>query len=47
MKLDDVRPADCHAHAQRLLTEVAAIRAEMGRAEDLRPLPEVTDSCTR
>lgn len=47
MKLEDVRPADCYAHAQRLLSEVASIRDEMGRAEDARPLPEVTEARPR
>jgi hypothetical protein len=47
MKLEDVRPADCHARAQRLLVEVALIRDEMGRSEDARPVPEITDARPR
>jgi len=37
MLLDDVRPHDCLAHAERLLAEVGLIRTELGRAEDGRP----------
>lgn len=47
MKLEDVRPGDCYAHAQRLLSEVASVRDEMGRTEDLRPIPHVTDARPR
>ena len=47
MKLDDVRPADCHARARRLLAEISTIRDEMGRSEDARPGPEVTDAKPR
>jgi hypothetical protein len=47
MKIDDVRPGDCYAHAQRLLAEVGAIRDEMGRAADTRSLPEVTEARPR
>ena len=47
MKLDDVRPGDCYARAQRLLAEVAAIRDELGRAADTRALPEVTGARPR
>ena len=47
MRLEDVRPGDCYAHAQRLLSEVASIRDEVGRTEDLRPVPDVTDARPR
>jgi hypothetical protein len=47
MRLEEVLPAHCHARARRLLAEVALIRDEMGRAEDTRPLPEVTDAKPR
>lgn len=46
-KLEDVRPADCYAHAQRLLAEVQAIRTEMGRSEDARAPLELTDAKPR
>ena len=42
MKLDDIQPMHCHALARRLLAESRAIREEMGRAEDTRPIPEIT-----
>jgi hypothetical protein len=42
MKLDDIQPMHCHALAQRLLAESRAIREELGRAEDTRPVPEVS-----
>jgi hypothetical protein len=47
MKLDDVRPADCHARALRVLGEVNLIRDEMGRTEDARPVPEVVGAAPR
>jgi hypothetical protein len=47
MKLEEVLPAHCHARARRLLAEVTLIRDEMGRAEDARPLPEITDAKPR
>jgi len=46
-KLEDVRPADCFAHAQRLLAEVQAIRIEMGRSEDVRAPLELSDAKPR
>jgi hypothetical protein len=42
MKLEDIKPAHCHALAQRLLAETRAIREEMGRSEDTRAIPEIT-----
>ena len=42
MKLDDIQPMHCHALAKRLLAESRAIREELGRAEDTRPVPEIT-----
>jgi hypothetical protein len=47
MKLEDVRPADCYAHARRLLADVGAIRTEMGRAEDTRQPLELTEARPR
>jgi hypothetical protein len=47
MKLEDVRPADCYARAQRLLGECVLVRAEMGRAEDARPIPQVSNAQPR
>lgn len=47
MKLEDVKPADCYARAQRLLAETAMIRDEMGRTEDGRPSPEITGAQPR
>lgn len=42
MKLDAILPAHCHALARRLLAESRAIREEMGRSEDQRPVPEIS-----
>lgn len=42
MKLDDIQPMHCHALASRLLAETRAIREEMGRSEDTRPVPEIS-----
>jgi hypothetical protein len=47
MKIDDVKPAHCHARAQRLLGELRMIREEMGRAEDTRPAPEIANAAPR
>jgi hypothetical protein len=47
MKLEDVRPADCHARALRVAGEVALIRDEMGRSPDGRPMPEISDAAPR
>ncbi|HET9988433.1 MAG TPA: hypothetical protein VFQ65_07930 [Kofleriaceae bacterium] len=47
MKLEDVRPADCYAHAQRVLADAGAIRIEMGRSEDSRSALELTDAKPR
>jgi hypothetical protein len=44
MKVDDVTPAHCHARARQVLADLAVLRAEMGRAEDARALPEVGDA---
>ncbi len=42
MKIDDIKPAHCHALASRLLAEVRSVREEMGRSEDARTVPEIT-----
>ena len=42
MKLEEIQPHHCHALARRLLAEVRFIREELGRAEDTRPVPEIT-----
>lgn len=42
MKLDDIQPMHCHALAKRLLAESRAIREELGRGEDTRPVPEIS-----
>ncbi len=42
MNLDAILPAHCHALARRLLVEARAIRDELGRPSDVRPVPEVT-----
>jgi hypothetical protein len=47
MKLEDIRPADCYARAQRLLGEVVLVRTEMGRGEDARPALEITNAQPR
>ena len=46
-KLEDVRPAECFAHAQRLLAEVQAVRIEMGRSEDVRAPLDSSDAKPR
>ncbi len=43
MKLDDVVPGACYARAQRILSDVVLIRDEMGRPEDTRALPELSN----
>src|SRR5438105_9338692 len=47
MKLEDIRPGDCYARAQRLLFESGLICTELGRGEDPRPLFEVSDAQPR
>lgn len=47
MKLEDVQPRHCHARAQTLLASVTAIREELGRSEDPRPAPEISDAKPR
>lgn len=47
MKLEDIKPAHCHARARRLLADVVLIRDEMGRSEDARPVPEITGAQPR
>jgi hypothetical protein len=42
MNLDAIQPSHCHALARRLLAEARAIREELGRTTDERPVPEVT-----
>jgi hypothetical protein len=42
MNLDAILPAHCHALAHRHLVEARAIRDELGRSTDARPVPEVT-----
>ena len=44
MKLDDIQPMHCHALARRLLVETGTIREELGRSEDGRPVPEVSNA---
>jgi hypothetical protein len=44
MNLDDIQPMHCHALARRLLVETGAIREELGRSEDGRPVPEVSNA---
>jgi hypothetical protein len=44
MKVEDVKPAHCYARARQMLADVKELRAEMGRAEDARPVPEVSDA---
>jgi hypothetical protein len=47
MTLDEIQPAHCHALARRLLAESRAIREEMGRSEDTRPVPQITGAQPR
>jgi hypothetical protein len=47
MNIEDVQPAHCYARAQRVLADVALIRDEMGRTNDPRPAPEVTNAQPR
>jgi len=47
VKTEDARPADCYAHARRLLADVGAIRVEMGRSEDARPALELSEAKPR
>lgn len=47
MKLEEIRPAHCHARARRLLADITAIREEMGRSEDARPIPEIVGAQPR
>jgi len=42
MQLESIKPGHCHALASRLVAEVGAVREEMGRSEDARPLPELS-----
>jgi hypothetical protein len=42
MNLESILPGHCHALARRLLVEARAIRDELGRPSDARPVPEVT-----
>jgi hypothetical protein len=44
MKLDDIQPMHCHALARRLLVETGVVREELGRSEDGRPVPEVSNA---
>jgi hypothetical protein len=44
MKVDDVKPAHCYARARQLLADLSVLRTEMGRPDDLRPLPELEDA---
>jgi hypothetical protein len=44
MKLDDIQPMHCHALARRLLVETGRIREELGRSEDARAVPEVSNA---
>src|SRR6187549_2447534 len=47
MELEQVTPAHCHARALRLLAETSAIRDELGRTADGRPVPEITGAQPR
>src|SRR6185436_11710240 len=47
MKLDEVQPPHCYARAQKLWGDVRLIRTEMGRTEDARPIPEITNAQPR
>src|SRR5688572_25237762 len=47
MNIDDVQPPHCFARAQQLLAEIRSIQKEMGRSEDTRPVPEVTNAQPR
>jgi hypothetical protein len=47
MKIEDAVPAHCYARAQRLLGELDLVRIRMGRAKDVRPLPEVMNASPR
>jgi hypothetical protein len=47
MQLEDVQPAHCYARAQRLLAETNLVREELGRSEDARPVPNITDAQPR
>ena len=42
MNIDEIQPAHCHALARRLLAEARAVREEVGRSEDTRPVPEIS-----
>lgn len=42
MDIAAILPMHCHALARRLVAEARAIREEMGRLEDARPLPEIS-----
>src|SRR5258706_16415948 len=47
MKLDDVQPPHCYARATRLWADLRLIRTEMGRSEDPRPAPEISNAQPR
>jgi len=47
MKVEDIRPGHCLAHAQRLLGDVALVRDELGRSEDARPFGDVGNAKPR
>src|SRR6185437_12072586 len=47
MKLEEILPGHCHAHAVRLLADVALVRDELGRAEDARPPGDVASARPR
>ncbi|HEY3806481.1 MAG TPA: hypothetical protein VGL61_27945 [Kofleriaceae bacterium] len=47
MKLEDILPGHCLAHAVRLLADVALVRDELGRAEDARAPGDVSNAKPR
>jgi hypothetical protein len=47
MKLEEIQPPHCYARAQKLWSDVRLIRTEMGRTEDSRAIPEITNAQPR
>jgi hypothetical protein len=47
VRIEDIKPPQCYARAQQLLGELRTIRTEMGRSEDTRALPEITNAQPR
>ncbi len=47
VNIEEVQPAHCFARAQRVLGEIQNLKTEMGRPEDTRSIPEITNAQPR